>query len=286
MQHKLPAFQFYPGDWRKDVAVQSLDYHARGVWFELICLMHESDRRGVLLLGGQPMPMPALASLLGLPVPEARRVMRKLEKHGVCGREDKSGAITCRRMIRDEELRQVRAESGFLGGTARGTKQTASKAQASAGQTHEQTAPPSASISASVSVSSSPPSSPSAVSPHSPRPSSTGGTPRESGEKDRGIARYGPEQQALLQALAGIDGSNPAEVPPTAWHGIARALEDIQAVCPGLSVEEIQRRGRNYSTHMPKARITPRALAKFWATCANANQAKPDEPTRGRASFA
>lgn len=285
MQIKLPAFQFYPGDWRKNVGVQSLDYHSRGVWFELLCLMHESDRRGVLLLGGKPMPTPALANLLGLSVTETQRALRKIEKHGVCGRDAKTGAITCRRMIKDEKLRQVRAKSGFLGGTERGARQTASKPQATRGQTAKQKATPSASSSVSVS-SSSPPSSPSASRPVSPLPPPTGGEPQESGEKDRGIGGCPPEQQELMQALAAIDGSNPAEVPPSAWHGIARALKDIQAVCPGLSVEEIQRRGNNYRTHMPTARITPRALAKFWALCANPNQARPDEPTGGRASFA
>ena len=63
---KLPSFQFYPGDWRKDPGVQSLGYFEQGVWWEIIGLMHESDRRGVLLLNGKAMPDEALARLLGL----------------------------------------------------------------------------------------------------------------------------------------------------------------------------------------------------------------------------
>ena len=49
---KLPAMQFYPGDWRKDIGVQSLSFHDRGVWFEMLMLMHGSERRGVLVLNG------------------------------------------------------------------------------------------------------------------------------------------------------------------------------------------------------------------------------------------
>lgn len=49
---KLPAFQFYPGDWRKDPGVQSLSFHDRGVWHEMLCLMHESEERGKLTLNG------------------------------------------------------------------------------------------------------------------------------------------------------------------------------------------------------------------------------------------
>jgi len=65
---KLPAIQFYVGDWLKDPGVATLDHHHRGVWFHIICLMHESERRGVLLLNGEPMPDDALAIALGLPL--------------------------------------------------------------------------------------------------------------------------------------------------------------------------------------------------------------------------
>ena len=31
---KLPAIQFYSGDWHKDQGVQALDLAQRGAWFE------------------------------------------------------------------------------------------------------------------------------------------------------------------------------------------------------------------------------------------------------------
>jgi len=31
---KRPAFQFYPGDWRRDTALQSVSLAARGLWIE------------------------------------------------------------------------------------------------------------------------------------------------------------------------------------------------------------------------------------------------------------
>ena len=113
---KLPAIQFYPGDWRKDPGVQALDFFARGVWFEMICLMHESERRGVLLLNGAPMPVDALANLLGLTVDLLNQNLTKLITYGVASREPETGAIMCRRMVRDEEIRKIRSESGKLGG--------------------------------------------------------------------------------------------------------------------------------------------------------------------------
>ena len=61
---KLPAIQFYPGDWHKDQGVQALDLLQRGAWFELLLMMHDSDERGVLLVNGQPMPDAVIARSL------------------------------------------------------------------------------------------------------------------------------------------------------------------------------------------------------------------------------
>lgn len=113
---KLPAFQFYPGDWRKDTGVQSLDYEARGVWMEILCLMHESERRGILTLNGKAMPDEALSRLLGIEVVLLKQILSKLEAHGVASREQDSGALLSRRMVRDENIRKVRSEAGKQGG--------------------------------------------------------------------------------------------------------------------------------------------------------------------------
>jgi hypothetical protein len=113
---KLPAFQFYPGDWRKDVGVQSLNYFDRGVWHEMLCLMHESERRGVLTLNGQAMSDDSLGRLLGLDKQTLTTTLNTLLTSGVASREAQTGAIFCRRMVRDEKLREVRAAAGKLGG--------------------------------------------------------------------------------------------------------------------------------------------------------------------------
>lgn len=113
---KLPAFQFYPADWRKDPGVQSLSYHDRGVWFEILCLMHESDQRGKLLLNGKAMPEDALARLLGLDKQVTTKTITTLIEYGVASYDLETGALMCRRMVRDENLRKIRQESGKMGG--------------------------------------------------------------------------------------------------------------------------------------------------------------------------
>ncbi len=120
---KLPAFQFYPGDWRKDTGVQSLSYEARGVWFEILCLMHESERRGVLTLNGKPMPEDALARLLGIPEVLLKQILTTLLNHGVSSIEPETGALMNRRMVRDEHLRLVRSNAGKQGGNPNLLKQ-------------------------------------------------------------------------------------------------------------------------------------------------------------------
>ena len=113
---KRPSFQFYPADWRKDPGVQSLSYHDRGVWFEIICLLHESEERGKLLLNGRPMPDDALARLLGLDKQMLNQTLSILIEFGVTQRCDESGALMNRRMVRDEALSRIRAEAGKMGG--------------------------------------------------------------------------------------------------------------------------------------------------------------------------
>lgn len=122
---KLPAIQFYPGDWRKDPGVQALSFHDRGVWFEIILLMHESDERGKLLLNGKPMPESALARLLGLDNQNLTTTLTTLLEFGVASRCEETGAIVCRRMLRDENLRNIRKEAGKKGGNPVLVKQKA-----------------------------------------------------------------------------------------------------------------------------------------------------------------
>ena len=102
---KLPAIQFYPGDWRKDIGVQSLNYHDRGVWFEMLLLMHDSEVRGKLMLGGKAMTDEILASILRIRIEVLTETIKTLMDRGVAERDKRTGALINRRMIRDEELR-------------------------------------------------------------------------------------------------------------------------------------------------------------------------------------
>jgi|GEM_PF-3127548 len=153
---KLPALQFYPGDWHKDQGVQALDLEQRGAWFELLLMMHDSDERGVLVLNGQPMSEAVIARRLGLLNQTANQILTTLLTYGVVSRREHDGALFCRRMVKDEKIRQIRTESGKRGGNPSLVKQiptkAPSKSQAKANQSPKQIPTPSITSSITTSV--------------------------------------------------------------------------------------------------------------------------------------
>lgn len=129
MKNKLPALQFYVGDWRKDPGVQSLDLFTRGLWFEMLCIMHESEERGVLLLNGKPMPEKHLARFIGITLEELQKSLNEMEEIGIFSKRVKDGAIFSRRMVKDERILEVRRKAGKMGGNPNLLNQNSSKRQ-------------------------------------------------------------------------------------------------------------------------------------------------------------
>ena len=112
---KRPAFQFYPADWRKDAALQSCSLAAQGLWINLMCIAHECEPYGHLEINGRAMTTAQMARLVGLSEKECAKLLQELTLSGAASITDE-GEIYSRRMVRDERLRNVRAEAGKLGG--------------------------------------------------------------------------------------------------------------------------------------------------------------------------
>lgn len=107
---KTPAFQFYPGDWMKDPALRSVSLEARGLWMDMLCLMHESTRRGYLQHStGKPMSHEQIARMSGCSPEVCARLLEELEETGVFSRED-DGTIYSRRMAREAIEKEGNAE--------------------------------------------------------------------------------------------------------------------------------------------------------------------------------
>ena len=104
LANKLPAFQFYPGDWLKDPNLRRCSKAAKGVWIDMMCLMFECEDRGILASGGVPWTKEEISAAIGGDHAENLACIEELLRKGVVSLT-KLGAISNRRMVRDEEMR-------------------------------------------------------------------------------------------------------------------------------------------------------------------------------------
>lgn len=107
MSDRLRWMKFWPADWSRDPALRMCGLAARGLWIELIGLMHEANPYGHLLVNGRPISAKQIAAIVGSSPDEVSDLLAELEEAGVFSRTDE-GVIFSRRMIRDHD----RAEDG------------------------------------------------------------------------------------------------------------------------------------------------------------------------------
>lgn len=112
---KRPSFQFYPSDWLRDTALRTCSLGARGLWIDMICFMHEGSPYGHLKVGNKVILPSNLASMSGTTLIDIEGWLDELKQAGVYDIAE-DGSICSRRMIRDENLRNMRAAGGKLGG--------------------------------------------------------------------------------------------------------------------------------------------------------------------------
>lgn len=110
-----PWMKFYPSDWRADPALRSCTIAARGLWVEMLAIMHEAEPYGSLLINGARVDKKRLAALAGIREAECSVLMLELEGFGVFSR-DNDGTIYSRRMRRDAAKAIKDKENGKKGG--------------------------------------------------------------------------------------------------------------------------------------------------------------------------
>lgn len=113
MAKKLPYFPFFVGDWVKDTRMLSLP--TRALWMDMLCLMHDSDRRGYLSRAGKPLTPEQIAAYSGCSAAEVSHATQELLDSGVCSCTE-HGVLFSRRMVRDERKRRLCSEAGKKGG--------------------------------------------------------------------------------------------------------------------------------------------------------------------------
>ena len=93
---KRPSFQFYPGDWMRSTDLRCCSVGARGLWIDMICLMHEGKPYGHLKVGDKVILPSNLASITGATLSDVDEWLSELMETGVCS-TDENGCIFSRR---------------------------------------------------------------------------------------------------------------------------------------------------------------------------------------------
>jgi hypothetical protein len=128
---RKPWFMFYTRDWRSNAKLRLCSFGARGLWADILSLMHESMHRGFLLVEGVVPTVKQLALLLGGSEKEIAALLAELgstKVYSITGQpmpEDVEalvpsgmppGVILSRRMVRDEFKALKDKANGASGG--------------------------------------------------------------------------------------------------------------------------------------------------------------------------
>lgn len=154
---RRPAFQFYPADWRNNANLRRCSWAARGVWIEVMGLMHDSDDYGILRWSLKEVAQ-ALGCQVSLVKELATKDVLKGCDAGICeslvyvprsGRKDgdpvelvqvQAGPIWySSRMVKDEYVRTIRGDGSRFGDGNSATSKTAPKPPLGDGSTSTST---------------------------------------------------------------------------------------------------------------------------------------------------
>lgn len=130
---RRPSFQFYPADWRNNANLRRCSPAARGIWVDVMCVLHDSDEYGVVRW-----PLIDLANSANAPI----KLVRELVEKNVLKGGDKVVAMPfiyvprsgrkngdpvtllptqagplwySSRMVKDEYVRTIRGEASRFG---------------------------------------------------------------------------------------------------------------------------------------------------------------------------
>lgn len=108
---KRPSLQFYWGDPLRHAGLRTCSLAARGLFLDAFCHMAGSDEHGVLSINGHALSDEKFARLVGEPAKVVAKLLEELLAAGVFARRA-DGVLFSPRMMRDERVRNKRAEGG------------------------------------------------------------------------------------------------------------------------------------------------------------------------------
>ena len=112
MSGKAPSFQFYPGDWTRDL--DDFDLEIEGAWIRLCCRLWWSPERGKMTK-----TLKEYAKILRKSEKKTMVILNFLLTKGISSGiilDNQNITIISRRMVKDNELSIIRQRVGKLGG--------------------------------------------------------------------------------------------------------------------------------------------------------------------------
>ena len=134
---KRPSFQFYPADWSSNPNLKRCSFAEKGIWIEVMCLMHDQEEYGVLRWTLKEIAEAVKCKPIELLALHRKGVLKGDDKSIVdpfvytprSGRKDgppvtlvptQDGPVWySSRMVRDEYVRTIRAELSGQGDTSK-----------------------------------------------------------------------------------------------------------------------------------------------------------------------
>lgn len=116
MTEAVPWVKWHFDKWRSDPGLRKCSLAARGLWMDLLCIMHNATPYGYLAVNMKPLSERDVAQFVGTSsLKEVKFLMRSLRDAGVFS-ETSDGVVYCRRLVRDNEIREKSKGYGKSGG--------------------------------------------------------------------------------------------------------------------------------------------------------------------------
>lgn len=108
--------KFWWQDWQSDPSLRLVSLAAQGLWMRMLCIAHEAEPYGHVLVSGRSPTPKELSEIIGRATERAvASALAELERENVFSRTA-DGTIYCRRMVRDKSASDAGREFGLKGG--------------------------------------------------------------------------------------------------------------------------------------------------------------------------
>jgi len=115
LKSKQDSFQFVPSDWMGDRLLRLCSLETRGLWIDILCVMHMSEERGYLTLKGEILDEKMLQKMLNVSTKKFQFCFQELVHFEII-KKDEKGRYFSKSMVENERISKKRRASGKLGG--------------------------------------------------------------------------------------------------------------------------------------------------------------------------